>query len=239
MSRLSRAALWVLDESLRAWFAPDCLVCGVLVDRDPVCGACARWWAVDPPWCGKCGASVSQSIERCGNCAGNPLEEARSRLWFHGSARDVLHQIKFSGRFSWLEVFESYFRWPEARDFSDHAIVPVPLAAGRLWERGFNQAAFLGRRFAENHGANYLGHGLEKIRETEAQSGLSKKERHRNLTKAFRWRDSVPVPERVVLIDDVWTTGSTLFACAKALERAGVKEVRGWTLFRTPLRGST
>lgn len=235
MSGLPRAAVWVLDEVLRAWFAPECLVCGDFVDRNPVCGVCSRWEEVTEPWCLRCGRKTAQPVQVCGGCTEFPFAQARSRLWFHGPAREVLHEVKFSGRSAWLEIFRDLCRWPGKPPFLFPTVVPVPLHRSRLWERGFNQSFHLARWFSECHGLPLAAEGLEKFRETCPQSGLSRERRLKNAEGAFRWRGH-EVPEQVLLIDDVWTTGSTLGACAAALRRAGTKEIFAWTLFRTPLR---
>lgn len=235
MSGVSRAALWVLDETLRLWFAADCLVCGTLVDRGPVCGVCGRWETVDPPWCRRCGSSVSQPLDRCGHCGDTPIQETQSRIWFEGSARDVIHQVKFSGRSGWLSVFRDQCFWVGQLP-KGTVVVPVPLHPLRMVERGFNQSAVLAGWLAESLSLPLSPHGMIKTRVTQPQSGLSRDDRHRNLSRVFRWRKSIPVPESVLLVDDVFTTGSTLQACTRALLRAGTREVRAWTLTRTPFR---
>jgi len=113
-------------------------------------------------------------------------------------------------------------------------VVPVPLSAQRMRERGFNQALVLAKQLCPER---TLGQALIRLRDTPAQSGLSRSDRLVNLHHAFivnphglpKLRDS-----RVVLMDDVTTTGTTLLACTQALHAAGVKQVQAVVLARTP-----
>jgi ComF family protein len=113
-------------------------------------------------------------------------------------------------------------------------VVPVPLSAQRLRERGFNQALQLAKQLCPER---TLGQALIRLRDTPAQSGLSRQDRLVNLQHAFMvnpnclpsLRDS-----RVVVLDDVTTTGTTLLACTQALQVAGVKQVDAVVLARTP-----
>jgi ComF family protein len=113
-------------------------------------------------------------------------------------------------------------------------LVPVPLSAQRLRDRGFNQALVLAKQLCPER---TLGQALIRLRDTPAQSGLSRSDRLVNLHQAFmvnphglpKLRNS-----RVVLVDDVTTTGTTLLACTQALQAAGVKQVQAVVLARTP-----
>jgi ComF family protein len=113
-------------------------------------------------------------------------------------------------------------------------VVPVPLSAQRLRERGFNQALLLAKQLCPKR---TLAQGLIRLRDTPAQSGLSRQDRLHNLDHAFMvnpvhlqmLRDA-----KVVLVDDVTTTGTTLLACTQALQAAGVKQGDAVVLARTP-----
>jgi len=110
-------------------------------------------------------------------------------------------------------------------------IVPVPLYWRRENWRGFNQAETVGKMLKELSGLDFL-QLLERKRMTKPQTKLSKKARGDNVKKAFRIRIEMQVAERVLLVDDVWTTGETMKACCKVLKEGGVKEVWGLTLAR-------
>ena len=117
--------------------------------------------------------------------------------------------------------------------FSDtpDALIPVPLHQHRLRERGFDQALLLAQAIGKHRMIPVLD-ALERTRDTGTQGGLSAKARVQNVHGAFNVRLQSPLPERVALIDDVATTGATLNACAKALKRAGVREVQAWVIAR-------
>jgi ComF family protein len=103
------------------------------------------------------------------------------------------------------------------------AVVPVALHPRRLRERGFSPPALLARAVAREVGARFEPVLLERVRDTESQTGLNRRDRRRNVANAFRARG--PAPVRVWLVDDVATTGATLAAAARALRRAGAREI--------------
>jgi len=110
-------------------------------------------------------------------------------------------------------------------------IIPVPLHARRWRERGFNQAEILAGIFSEKLGLR-IDTGLRRGIYTAQQAKLSKEERQKNLKNAFVWGDDKGPPEKVLLVDDVFTTGATMQECAKVLKRNGVKVVWGLALAR-------
>ncbi len=117
------------------------------------------------------------------------------------------------------------------------AVVPIPLHAKRLRERGFNQATSLARDVARTVGSPCRPVALERIRATATQTELGRAERRRNMAGAFAARGAVAVPARIWLVDDVATTGATLASAARVLRRAGTKEVRAVTLAWRPWIG--
>jgi ComF family protein len=116
--------------------------------------------------------------------------------------------------------------WPAA------AIAPVPLHRNRERARGYNQAALLARAVAGRLGWPLLEDGLVRSRETRSQVGQDRAARLENVRGAFCWSGPAAPPARVLLLDDVYTTGATLEACAQALREAGASEVRGLALAR-------
>jgi ComF family protein len=112
-------------------------------------------------------------------------------------------------------------------------LVPVPLFASRQRERGFNHAAVLARGLAQALGCRYDGTLLERVRPTAQQARLSRQQRRANLAGAFAAAPHRATGQRVVVVDDICTTGSTLEACALALTAAGAREVWGCAVART------
>ena len=115
-----------------------------------------------------------------------------------------------------------------------HVVVPLPLHPRRLRQRGFNPAQLLARSVARALDVRLAPGLLERMRDTPSQTGLDRRERHRNVRDAFRARAGCRPPPRVLLVDDVVTTGSTLAEAARALRRAGALEVAAVCAARTP-----
>jgi ComF family protein len=119
--------------------------------------------------------------------------------------------------------------------FDVDAVVPVPLHVSRLFERGFNQAALLAAPVSRALGVPHLARALERTRATDKQAELDRSARLRNVASAFRARSRVPA--RILLVDDVRTTGATQDACAIALREAGCNDVRCLVLAIAPSIG--
>ncbi|NLW82084.1 MAG: ComF family protein [Desulfovibrionales bacterium] len=158
-------------------------------------------------------------------------------LGFYGSysglLRDLVHRHKF-GRDHGLGVI---LRFMVLQAWRLHAlerpdiIVPVPMRPMPVLRRGFNQSAELGRLLAGALGVAFAGQGLLKIRETRAQSSLGRAARMRNVAGAFRAARDV-AGRRVLLVDDVMTTGATMRACSRACREAGAARIEVLVLAR-------
>jgi ComF family protein len=149
----------------------------------------------------------------------------------HGGAiADAISQLKYSGK-SWLAAPLARLVYSDvspaiARPF---CVAPVPLHRKRLAERGFNQAALLGRHLARHYRVPFLPRALLRIRDTPSQVGQNRRERLSALEHAFIGRRRLQ-GRRVLLVDDVITTGTTLDQCARAALEAGASEVYGLTI---------
>jgi ComF family protein len=169
--------------------------------------------AVEPGFCQGCDALI-ESVSG---------EEAVLR--FGGPLRDGLHRLKYEGRRDLagaLAVRLVEHALAQVSGVDD--VVPVPLSRRRFAERGFNQAALLAAPVARALGVRLAPGRLERVRDTPPQVGLGREARRRNVREAFRARPEVRRP-RVLLIDDVRTTGATLYEAAAALRAAGATEV--------------
>lgn len=144
----------------------------------------------------------------------------------------LLKQFKYSYVYGIKNVWQSILT-EQAKylfDYKDFTLVPVPLHGRRERERGFNQAYILAELISKLSGwSGVVNEGLKRIRYTECQAGLGRVERLSNLRDAFVWVD-VSVPNKILLVDDVYTTGATMNECAKILKKAGVKQVFGLVL---------
>jgi ComF family protein len=246
-SDLRQHARTTLDALLSVLIAPACASCDDPLEqptRGPVCGRC--WQSIrplTPPLCDRCGdplptwRTVSTALACCARCrrTSRALDRARSVGDYDGALRAIVQALKYDGRRSLARPLAEMMRHRGADVLEGAAcVVPVPLHPSRRRHRGFNQATDLAR-----HIGLPVVQALRRTRDTATQTGLSAARRHRNVREAFAstraGRQLAGLT--VVLIDDVSTTGATLDACASALKRAGVKEVRGLTAARVGARG--
>ena len=220
-------------------FPPSCLHCGDVVEASPlrhICTACAPLLQrVEPPCCPCCGHPFygEASGERlCVHCEGlHPVfGEGRTAVVFKGPARALVHELKYrNGLFVLEDLATIAAGSPHVADFLRGAVlVPVPLHPRKQRERGYNQAAELARAWAAALGAGTrVVELLRRDLDTQTQTNLDREERRANLKNAFALIPGVVITThlRHVLIDDVFTTGSTLNACAHVLRRAGCVNV--------------
>lgn len=241
----SPAAL--LHSAFDLLWPPWCPGCRLLVSsRGALCPSCelALPW-MQGPFCAVCGESMTGDIGVCSRC----LEKSpayrggRSALRYEGVIRTVLLAWKYDGvRYyeplirHWMAQFVAAL--PEKRYANIDAILPVPLHPRRLQWRGFNQATVLGQAVAYEWGLPLWQGTLLRTRFTPPQQRTSGKSiRERNLEGAFQVPDRELVRgRRLVLIDDVATSGATLQACAVALKGAGAQSVTFLTLARQSLQ---
>jgi ComF family protein len=224
-------------------YPATCVVCAQDVERlDYLCEGCRRKAPrITAPFCAKCSEPFSGAITQtfsCANCEHRALhfDSAVAAYRSRGLVRKLVHAFKY-GRQRHLrhplgEWLGETMRDPRLRGRSFDLVVPVPLHPARERERGFNQAALLAELLAAQIGVP-LQMALERIRYTRTQTAYDRAERMENLRDAFRLRKNRNVRDlRVLLIDDVLTTGSTLSECARVLRDAGALAVNAATAAR-------
>jgi ComF family protein len=226
------AGRFVLDAAL----PPLCPAC-----RDPVAepgGLCASCWAklsfIAPPYCERLGIPFAYDpgpgILSMEAIADPPAyRRARAAVRFDEVSRRLVHALKFGDR---LDLAPTLGRWMALAGktlLADaDALVPVPLHWRRLWARRFNQSAALAKVISGESGVAVAHAALGRVKATAQQVGLTRAERAVNVQGAFRVPEGSRadvVGRRLVLIDDVLTTGSTIDACARVLLRAGAAQV--------------
>jgi ComF family protein len=197
-----------------------------------------------PPLCRLCGVPLGGRAvsERCQTCARRPPAFAAARaaaLYLpaaagRNSVAAAVHNLKYRGRRHVAEALGALLA--ERYPFADRALlVPVPLHVRRLRARGFNQALLLARALGRRRGLAVAPRVLVRTRATLAQPGLAAAERLENVRDAFAVRAPGAVARRrVVLVDDVLTSGATAAACARALLAAGAARVDVYTVGRAP-----
>jgi ComF family protein len=189
------------------------------------CVACDAPSRPNAVFCAGCANAVERSDDPCAPFVyGGPIAAAITRFKY----TPVPELARPLGALLAREVERFSF---DAID----AVVPVPLHVSRLYERGFNQAALLAAPVSRTLGLPHLARALERTRATEKQADLDRSARLRNVDAAFRARSRVPA--RILLVDDVRTTGATQNACAKALRAAGCTDVRCLVLAIAPSIG--
>lgn len=252
-SFVNQVSGWV-DSALGLIYPQTCQICRrqrATTREGFVCGECrdgVRW--ILPPCCGRCGQPFEGNITTefvCSQCQQQKLHFsfARAAVAARSTVLEAIHQYKYQ-RALWLEPFLAELLVQPAagqlRDGGWDALVPVPLNPVKEREREFNQAERLARRLSAATGIP-LGKGLvRRVRHTRSQTLLTREEREENMRGAFEANERklaalalarMPAePPRLVIVDDVFTTGATSNAVAGALRRAGAGEVCVWTVAR-------
>ncbi len=245
----------LLDGVLDFFLPASCAACSEIIgstvrasSASPrVCTGC--WNSIQmlrPPFCPRCGEPFASDYalsdspgHLCGKCREKEpwFDSARAAGLYEGALRAIIHSYKYdamsglSGALTDLlnERFKEGFGG-ETFDWVTH----VPLHPRRYRERGFDQSWFLARRLGRAEGVTAKPYLLERVRWNAAQSNLTEPQRRANVRNAFVVRDPQSVTgRRVLLVDDVLTTGSTADECARVLKKAGAESVHVYTVART------
>jgi ComF family protein len=222
---------WLAE--LERWLLPEeCLLCRASPSDGLICRLCrCRWQRLPAPFCTRCGQPRLLTDLDCRLCAGWPEvpERVRSAVWHQDGARDAVHQLKYEGWWKVTDAMADPMAGLEPLT-GRLLLVPVPLAGKRLKSRGYNQSEYLARALGKRCGIPVNPAALRRIRETPTQTALTPEERLANVSGAFRGQGVKGI--RVVLVDDVFTTGATLVAAATALKQAGAAQVEAVTFAR-------
>ena len=232
-----------IEALISLFYPPVCTICGASVEpSEYLCQACdARATQIVPPFCKICSEPFPGAITdafTCANCENRELyfETAVAVYRSRGIVRRVIHEFKYNKQVHLRYVVARWLTSALAdmrlRNRPFDALVPVPLHPARRRERGFNQAELLAELVSKPLSIRPKPI-LERIRYTKTQTAFDRAERMENLHNAFRLRKNADVRGyRVLLIDDVLTTGSTLSECARVLKAAGAVSVYAATAAR-------
>lgn len=233
--------LWAA--AVDAVYPPVCAGCGCMVgEHRGVCPAC--WTTlrlIERPYCEVLGLPFSHDLGAgilSADAIAHPpvFERLRSVAIHDGIARSLVHGLKYSDRTDLAPMMAAWMvRASDGAVTASDAIVPVPLHATRLWGRRFNQSAELARAIARISGKTYLATALVRTKRTAQQVGLGATAREDNVRGAFSVTEagkSAVFGKRLVLVDDVYTTGATVSAATRALKKAGATDVTVLTFAR-------
>ncbi|MBX3081666.1 MAG: ComF family protein [Anaerolineae bacterium] len=205
-----------LDTALDVIFPPRCIGCKRVGSL--LCSDCQARFTAPPP--------LHESD--------SPLSECRATAEYGGIIRDAIHAFKFDNQFRFAPVLADrlFTEWQRA-GWPIALVTAAPLHINRLKARGYNQAGLLAARFATLAQVPFQEAAIRRVRETHTQVGLNRAERQLNVTNAFEANSTIVNGKNIVIIDDVYTTGATLKACADALLKAGAASVWGLTVAKT------
>ena len=226
MRRLDKAALDCL-------YPPRCPVCDrVVLPGEGLCAECKKTVPyVRQPSCLKCGKPIlDRRKEFCADCGkkSHTFVQAKALWVYEGKVKASLYRFKYQNKREYARVYAEemarrYGAWIGERKIE--AVIPVPLHKNRRRARGYNQAEILARELGAILGLPVYQDLLVRARDTKPQKTLNGRERKNNLKNSFKTTQNIVQLKYILLVDDIYTTGSTLDAAADALVRAGAANV--------------
>ena len=217
-----------------------------LPERCPGCGAitadgrnfCADCWPklrfMNPPWCAACAlpfAYEQDAVAYCAACLADPPRHdgIRAAVAYDELSRQIILRLKYGGKIGLAKLVARQLVRHLPDDRRDIIVTPVPLHWTRLWSRSFNQSALIAQELARLGGMEYCADLLLRTRRTPSMRGLSPNQRRKTVTKAIAAnpaRIDRNGKARIILVDDVLTTGATSDGCIKALKKSGADWVQ-------------
>ena len=215
-------------------FPPRCPFCDEVVPmgKDRICDFCIRKIElIKEPYCLKCGKKLANaSVEYCLDCLkySHEFDAGRSLLGYKGVVRKSLYRFKYSGR---AEYAKAYAMLAErelgefVRKVAPDAFVPVPLHPKRYKKRGYNQAELFAQELSRIFDIPVRSGYVRRIRNTIPLKTLERVERQNNLKKAFKINENDVKLNTIIVVDDIYTTGSTMDALSYVMRQAGVSKI--------------
>ena len=223
----------IRDVLLNLAFPRRCPVCDdiVPVGEGMICKSCrTRPQYIGEPRCRRCGKQlIDDAMPFCRDCRSRKhVFDYGYALYDYQSMRNSIYRFKYGGRCEYAAFYAADIverLEDELKLMGADSIVPVPIHASRLRSRGYNQAELIGSELSKRTGIPMYANLVKRVRKTAPQKELDQQERQNNLKKAFHISSDVVKLNKTILVDDIYTTGSTLDAVALELKRHGVDTV--------------
>ncbi len=215
-----------------------CVVCDK--NKGFICSSCEPLLPLNKIFCDICASPLNVSTDnlRCGKCLNlKPVyQSVFSPLIYDGFLREIIIEAKFKGKFQYYtmlmnKVYDIFQKNFTELGSSAKAIIPIPLSKQRLRERGYNQSMLIARFLSKKLNIPILSDSLIKVRHTIPQSMLGEKDRIKNIKGAFLLKKSLKT-DKIILVDDIITSGATINEASLALKKGGVNEIRVFSLCR-------
>lgn len=195
----------------------------------PTCRSIPEY--VQEPVCKKCGKPIENEREEyCYDCQKHPRNFVQGKaLWLYkGKVKQSMYRFKYQNRREYAryygsEIVRVYGTWIQRNQIE--AIIPIPLHRTRKRQRGYNQTELLAREIGKQMNLPIYPNLLKRVRKTKAQKNLDDAERKNNLKKAFKTQENKVQLSQILLVDDIYTTGSTMNEAALELQKAGIERV--------------
>ncbi len=230
-----------LETAITFLYPAQCRVCEKQLGLESVPYVCDKCWddipLIEPPWCEMCG--IPNTKGTCDECATTPppYGKLRTIAYYESALQQAIHLFKFEKRTSLAKPLTQLTmeHIPDDCNITEYDfILPIPIHKKRLRERGFNQATLIANRIAKTTGVQVVTDALVRHRNTSPQSSLDREARQTNIVGAFELQKKKVVRnKRILVLDDVYTTGATVREAVKVLWDADPIEVDVLTLART------
>ena len=220
------------NQFLQLLFPRRCPVCDGIIQPsgEMICVSClSKLKLLTPPWCMQCGKKLRDEGEYCQECREGKRSFSRGRsLYEYDSAAVSLYRFKYGGRQEYAAFYGEQaveYLGEFIRAIQPDAIVPIPLHRKRKAKRGYNQAELLAREIGKRMGIPVRTKLLLRVKNTVPLKQLNPKERQNNLKKAFLIAENDVKLKTILLVDDIFTTGSTMDEAARTLRSVGVENI--------------
>ena len=232
---LRGAAVSAVATSVDLLFPKRCVGCDV--EGAFLCGECSDDLPLlEPPYCFICSQPGDLMVRLCARCWERPLriDGIRSPYRFEGAIRNAVHSLKYRNLRAMAHVLAGLLAdFVVSQSIEADLLVPAPLHPKRERSRGYNQSLLLARETGALLNVETSSDALRRVQNTPSQASVSSEdERLANVVNAFQASPDLVVGKRVIILDDVCTTGATLEACSLALKAAGALSVQGLTVAR-------